>query len=255
MNIYSRIYNNIVSKNVNNKIHWKEKNLHRHHIIPKHHGGLDEESNYTYLTVREHIIAHFLLWKIHGKINDLRSMYMLGAKLTRLQRQLVGKWCYENKISVFSEKYDNQRSDWSRRGVKTQIDNKIGIHNPDNFKKFASMGGKATAKSDKRYDFRSWDKETLKDNASRAAKTHKGKRAMYKPGDSSFKRVAPDKWDYYLELGYIFGSPIKHNKCKGMEFPHRRKKIVINGITYDSTTEAMSVLNLNYYQIKKLEEK
>lgn len=182
-------------------------------------------------------------------------MYMLGAKLTRLQRQRVGKWCYENKISVFSEKYDNQRSDWSRKGVKTQIDNKIGIHNPDNFKKFASMGGKAAAKSDKKHDFRSWDKETLKDNASKAAKTHKGKRAMYKPGDSSFKRVAPDKWNYYLEIGYIFGSPIKHNKCKGMKFPHRRKKIVINGITYDSTTEAMSVLNLNYYQIKKLEEK
>jgi len=103
MNIYHRIYSNIISRNVNKKELWenKENGLHRHHIIPKHMGGEDTEDNYTYLTVREHQIAHYLLWKIYGKVNDLRSMHMLGARLTPYQRQITGKWCFENKKNWF----------------------------------------------------------------------------------------------------------------------------------------------------------
>jgi hypothetical protein len=37
-----------------------------HHIIPKSMGGSDESDNITYLTAREHYLAHFLLWKIHN---------------------------------------------------------------------------------------------------------------------------------------------------------------------------------------------
>ena len=36
----------------------------RHHILPKCMGGVDE-NNITYLTPREHYIAHWLLCKIH----------------------------------------------------------------------------------------------------------------------------------------------------------------------------------------------
>ncbi len=72
--------------------------LHAHHILPRHIGGGDEESNITYLTVREHKIVHFLLWKIHRSVNDLRSMHMLGANLSIEKRRIIGRWCYENKI-------------------------------------------------------------------------------------------------------------------------------------------------------------
>jgi hypothetical protein len=33
-----------------------------HHIIPRSMGGTDESNNITYLTAREHFIAHWLLW-------------------------------------------------------------------------------------------------------------------------------------------------------------------------------------------------
>jgi hypothetical protein len=57
MSIYSQIYYNLVSRNVNKKALWesKEIELHRHHIKPKHDGGEDVESNYTYLSVRQHV--------------------------------------------------------------------------------------------------------------------------------------------------------------------------------------------------------
>lgn len=37
----------------------------RHHIVPKALGGTDLIDNLTYLTPREHFVAHWLLWKIH----------------------------------------------------------------------------------------------------------------------------------------------------------------------------------------------
>jgi hypothetical protein len=74
MSIYSILYYNIISRGVYKKDLWEKKSnqLHRHHILPKHSGGLDKESNYSYLTIREHIAAHFLLWKIHKNPNDLK---------------------------------------------------------------------------------------------------------------------------------------------------------------------------------------
>ena len=101
MGIYSKIYNNLCfSRCQSNK--WKKgSGIHRHHIIPKHSGGSNEESNYCYLTIREHIIAHFLLWKIYKTPNDLRSMKMLGANITPAQRKIMGEYCRDNNIGFF----------------------------------------------------------------------------------------------------------------------------------------------------------
>ena len=82
MDIYSKIYYTLCQKRKQLINEWVSgSNLHRHHIIPKHSGGTDNLENYTYLTIREHIIAHFLLWKMHKNINDLRAMKMLPEKL------------------------------------------------------------------------------------------------------------------------------------------------------------------------------
>lgn len=62
---------------------WKPvgSGLERHRILPAHQGGTYEESNCTYLTRREHILAHYLLWRIHAHDGD-RSAYkmMKGVK-------------------------------------------------------------------------------------------------------------------------------------------------------------------------------
>lgn len=83
MNSYKDIYQNLVESRKHLREQWEPvaSGLERHHIIPKHVGGLDEESNYTYLTHREHIIAHWLLWKIHGHYSDkLAWTWMKGMK-------------------------------------------------------------------------------------------------------------------------------------------------------------------------------
>jgi hypothetical protein len=176
--MFKEIYYNLCESKKQCKSIWKPKsNIHRHHIIPIHAGGLNEESNFTYLSIREHIIAHFLLWKIYNNTNDLRAMYMLGAKLSYQKRKLIGEWCRDNKIGFHNSKFSKKdRALWSKKGLetqkqnndknsfwwwstkegqkyraslggkkgsKTQIENKIGIHNPDNFSKNASLGGKS----------------------------------------------------------------------------------------------------------------
>ena len=144
MSIYSNIYLKLCSERKLLKEHYKKgSNIHRHHIIPKHSGGIDDDSNYTYLTIREHIIAHFLLWKIHKNPNDLRSMKMLGSNLTYEQRRIVGLWCKENKIGFHSD------SNWASIAGKKSISSP---NNPWSYwaseegrKKRSSMGGKKAA--------------------------------------------------------------------------------------------------------------
>jgi len=47
-----------------------EKILHKHHIIPRHAGGTDDESNLVYLTIEEHAEAHRLLYEQYGRKED-----------------------------------------------------------------------------------------------------------------------------------------------------------------------------------------
>jgi hypothetical protein len=177
MSIYSNIYYKLCESKKQAKNDYKPfSGLHEHHILPKHSGGDDSESNLTYLTVKEHIIAHFLLWKIYKNPNDLRAMKMLGANITPEKRKIIGQWCRDNKIGfhgsspedrkIWRQKGLNTQSEsaskdtfyyWStpkgrversslggKKGSQSQIENQIGIHNPENYKKYASLGGKAT---------------------------------------------------------------------------------------------------------------
>jgi len=206
MSIYYDIYYTLVSRNVHKKDLWEspESELHRHHIVPKHSGGKDEDSNYTYLSIREHIIAHFLLWKINKNPNDLRSMNMLGGRLSKEQRRIVGKWCFENKIGMHGEDAVT-KAQWSKKGAMNQVRNKIGIHDPKNHRKNASLGGKASMLSPNS-KFAFWASDEGRSVRGRmGAEAIKGRVAMHKPGTPSFKRIKKDDVQSYIESGYVLG--------------------------------------------------
>jgi hypothetical protein len=59
-----------------------------HHIVPKHMGGDNSKDNLVLLTFREHVLAHYLLWRIYKKDGDkimwlLRSNQKEEAQLLR----------------------------------------------------------------------------------------------------------------------------------------------------------------------------
>lgn len=72
--MYKEIYEKLVSSRAHLKLQWENNNmLYRHRIKPGHQGGEYIDSNCTYLTLREHIIAHYLLWKIDKQLGDYRA--------------------------------------------------------------------------------------------------------------------------------------------------------------------------------------
>jgi hypothetical protein len=237
MNFYSRVYYTLCAENVHNKVLYRKgSNLHKHHIVPKHNGGSEDEDNFTYLTIRNHIIAHFLLWKMHRMVNDLRSMKMLGADLSFSQRQAIGKWCHENKIGIHGYSIEQKR-EISLKGVKTQKENNMGFFNEELRKVWASEAGKISFKSPKSV-FAYWTtKEGRSIRGKMGAAANTGKKSMYKPGDISFIRVKVEDINSFLEKGYIFGSPLKPMSGKKGS-SHRRRPITDGTNTFISLKEA-----------------
>jgi 5-methylcytosine-specific restriction endonuclease McrA len=74
--MYSVIYENLCS----GKYKIKSKHTEIHHIIPKYLGGLDEKDNLVELDIRQHKIAHWLLWKIYGNFQDKLVWYMRSGR-------------------------------------------------------------------------------------------------------------------------------------------------------------------------------
>lgn len=156
--MYLEIYNNLCSKGKERaNIYGYGSELHAHHIIPKHCNGSDDKDNITYLKVREHIIAHFLLWKINKNPNDLRSMYMLGAKLTSKHRHEIGIFCRDNKIG-YHKLTKEERRIYGAIGLETQkasnSENTFYFWSTEEGRRRrASLGGKACSKSPNKKDF------------------------------------------------------------------------------------------------------
>jgi len=84
---YSKIYDKLISKAKNeSRIKCDEIYYENHHIYPRHLGGDDNESNLVLLTLKEHCIAHFLLWKIHNSDGDKLAYKMRSGQTEDAQR-------------------------------------------------------------------------------------------------------------------------------------------------------------------------
>jgi hypothetical protein len=173
-------------------------------------GGTDEDCNLTYLSIREHIIAHYLLWKIYKNPNDLRSMKMLGANLSPQHRKITGEFCRDNNIGIFSIP-TNERKEWTIKGMESQKQDYL-TNQTKNFyywsteegrKERASLGGKKRGSK----EFTYWaSDEGRKERASRGGKAHKGKKVMHLPGTKGWKRIPPEEINTKLNEGWKFGT-------------------------------------------------
>jgi|TARA_R110000803_G_scaffold209416_1_gene278994 hypothetical protein len=249
-NIYYNIYSTLCQSHKHNKeLYKKGSGLHKHHIVPIHNGGDDTEDNHTYLTVREHSIAHFLLWKLYKLPNDLRAMKMLGVKLTPEQRKITGEFCRDNKIGFHNPKWNKFRIEWTLKGFESQRKSKSKQsfyywYTPEGRKERASMGGKASFLSDNNKEFKFWaSPEGRKERASMGGKAHKGKKCMYIPGEKTFKRVTVENIQEYLNKGYIFGSPLKPTKDRKFGASPLRKKVTDGKEIFESMSEASEKYN------------
>lgn len=252
MSIYYKVYYNLCIRKSQSINEWfPGSGIHRHHILPRHSGGTDEISNFTYLTIREHIIAHFLLWKMFRNVNDLRSMKMLGANLSVEYRRKIGEWCRDNKIG-FHGATPEQRREWSINTLEKQKQKPVVANSfyywftIEGRKERATRGGKASIISPNNPKWAYWASQAGQlERSSMGGKSHKGKRCMYRLNDKSFIRVKPEDIDTKLSEGYIFGSPIVTTNKKISHEPSKRRRKVSDGKEiYCSVTEAASVCDV-----------
>jgi hypothetical protein len=219
--MFDRIYSNLCEGNKSRKEDYKKySGLHEHHIVPKHMGGTDDDCNLTYLNVREHIIAHYLLWKIYKNPNDLRSMKMLDANLSTQHRKIIGEFCRDNQIGFFSIPVE-ERKEWMIRGIETQkqeylndkVKNFYYWSTEEGRKERASLGGKKRASK----EFNYWaSNQGRQERASLGGKAHKGKKVMHLPGTKGWKRILPEDVDMKLNEGWKFGTgePAPNSKVR-----------------------------------------
>ena len=83
----------------------------KHHILPKHMGGLDIIDNLIVLMYRQHILAHLLLYRKYRKIEDLTA-YKLMRSYPEERKSLISKMIGEkHKISGHIYRLGNSNRD------------------------------------------------------------------------------------------------------------------------------------------------
>ena len=138
---------------------------HKHHIIPKHMGGLDIESNLISLTVEEHTQAHKDLYDKYGKQQDYMAWKCLSGQLGKeeilLMRSKLGASQPGEKNPMFGKNHSQEAKEKmsdARVGVnytkfwKTPISevranqNNLGIHKKKSCPRCKKLMGGANLK-------------------------------------------------------------------------------------------------------------
>lgn len=203
-----------------------KKIIHKHHILPKHMGGTDDEMNLEFVTIEEHAQRHKELFQKYGKYEDKAAWYMLSGRTTigeSLIRYLanvgfrkflndpIKKKIWQNKIS--NSLFGKKQSD------ETKLKRSIS------FKELYSSG---KLKSSFNYLPKSFFQENYKKN-------------KYKMEQS---RKSSEVWKKSV-------SSIESKQKRIINSP-KSKKIKINNITYNSIREASRLTNYSYFQLRKI---
>ncbi len=201
---------------------------HIHHILPKHMGGTNYSTNLIELSIEEHAEAHRILWETHGLIEDKIAWQCLsGRKLSEEDRILLAKSGFEKFI-----KNPSLREEWIEK-IKSARGKQVIT---ESHKKNISKGLKK-AYEEGRFPDHVYDAER---------KDHM--RNLYFKNDMSSKltlaRQSSHNW-----LSSVTSEESKSKKRKSMK---TSKRIIVNGIEYDSLRHASKVSGISYSRLRKM---
>jgi hypothetical protein len=105
---------------------------HRHHIIPKHAGGTDDESNIVLLSIEEHADAHRILYEKHNRIQDFVAWKMLSGQIGKEEAiaLLISEGGKKGgRVNVQRNK-DSRRGMWSEESTdkSKQRSKELGVY-------------------------------------------------------------------------------------------------------------------------------
>lgn len=105
---------------------------HKHHIIPRYRGGVDDPSNLVEVTVTQHAMFHYCEWRLWGDRRDYNAYRLLiggewDPKLRSSMGKEGGKKCKEMGAGIFGLTKE-QRIEYSKKGGNNCAKRKSGIH-------------------------------------------------------------------------------------------------------------------------------
>jgi len=126
---------------------------HKHHIIPKHMGGGDENENLIELTIEEHAEEHRKLYEKYGKQEDLLAWKglskQIGMEDIQLMRSSIGgikgnlgvkkSENHKKKISQIrkTQKWNSKTKDKISKSMNNNTNSKN--HNSDSYREKQSQ--------------------------------------------------------------------------------------------------------------------
>jgi Tfp pilus assembly major pilin PilA len=113
---YGRIYEELCKRGqVRHKIEGEYYEV--HHIIPRSMGGIDDPSNLTTLTGREHFIAHLILTRLYPE-----NEKVIYAAWLMANKGAIGKM---RKYKVSARTYEQLKKEWHTHIIKAKTGTKL----------------------------------------------------------------------------------------------------------------------------------
>lgn len=127
---YAKIYNKLCARGrTKRELNPEQGRKERHHIIPVHFGGEFFEDNITVLTHKEHILAHHILYRLYGFLEDKLAYRMMKGVIRNVWEETQYKDTMKEIVTQNLEKVDRKKqAEASRQAGLRMKENKIGIH-------------------------------------------------------------------------------------------------------------------------------
>lgn len=218
-----------------------------HHKLPVRLGGTHDPENLEPLTKDQHVVAHIMLYAIHGDVRDLCAAHMICGhtkESRRLAASMGGKKSAENSRNLdrpmgfqfFDPEFHRQvASEAGKIGGAVCRDRKLGIHaqTAEERREIASLGGLKSC------DFNGWrNSKVQSENGKKGGPKNKGFRWYVKDGKRlkyTLKMQEKESFgDFIQRTGYeVGGTP---TFAKGSRYYNDGvKEYVFNPLKHDIT--------------------
>ena len=234
---YQRIYDEIIERakprGLNKKL--LEGYFEKHHIKPKCLGGTNDKSNLVLLTAREHYLCHRLLMKIYK--NDYRLIFAYH-RMCFSKNIIKNEGRYVPKFTL--KEFEVQRTIHLKHVSKLMKYRKLSDETKALIGNF--QNGKIVSNETK----------VLMSNSKKGALNNFFGKNHSKKTIDKIKNTIKNKNLYDLKLWRTKIS-LNHADFSGSKHP-RAKKIVLNGIKFDSKIDALKYFNISKKKLNKLLE-
>jgi len=101
---------------------------HTHHLLPKHMGGTDHETNLVpSISITRHAMFHFANWQLHQKTEDYIAWRSLSGKITKAQaifeaQSLGGKKGGKNRPPELVVELGKRLAEWGRQNRQFMLE-------------------------------------------------------------------------------------------------------------------------------------